>query len=88
MMDYCEKEQGLRREEEKEQTIQAGIQEAYKILREMGAALDEFASIVNGTKPEDRTKRDASSLWDEAGMLPALAFENLQKIMEIKNSIY
>lgn len=53
----------------------------------MNCALQEFASIVNGTKPEEKTARDASSLWDESRLVVALAYENLQKLLEIKGSI-
>lgn len=88
-MDYCARESTLNDRDEvvRDQTIKASIQETYKILRETNSALKEFASIVNGDKPEDKTPRDASSLWDEARLLVALAYENLQKLNEIKMSI-
>lgn len=88
-MDYCAREPMLNDREEvvRDQTIKASIQETYKILRETNSSLKEFASIVNGDKPEDKTQRDASSLWDEARLLVALAYENLQKLNEIKMSI-
>lgn len=91
-MDYCAREStstiGAGEELPRDASIKMNIQEAYKILREMGAALDEFATIVNGSKMENKTPRDACSLWDEASMLTALAYENMHKILEIKNSIY
>ena len=88
-MDYCVRELPVNDREEvvRDQTIKASIQETYKILRETNSSLKEFASIVNGDKPEDKTPRDASSLWDEARLLVALAYENLQKLNEIKMSI-
>ena len=89
MMDYCARESTINEREEvgKDQTIKMSIQETYKILRDMNSSLHEFASIVNGDRPEDKTPRDASSLWDEARLLVALAYENLQKLNEIKGSI-
>lgn len=85
-MDYCAREKTMD-EVVREQTIQMSINETNKILREMNCLLQEFASIINGSKQEDKTPRDASSLWEEARMLPALAYENLQKLIEIKGSI-
>lgn len=92
-MDYCARESTINtcQGEEavaRDASIKMNIQETRKILMEMGCVLDEFAAIVNGQKREDKTPRDACSLWDEASMLTALAYENLQKILEIKNSIY
>ena len=89
-MDYCAMESTLidnRGEVGRDQTIQMSIQETYKILREMNDKLEEFGSIVNGSKHEDKAPRDASCLWDEARLLVALAYENLQKLNEIKKSI-
>ena len=88
MLDYTVTESTLNRDDVvREQSIKMSIQETYKILREMNCSLMEFASIVNGTKPEDKTPRDATSLWDESRLLVALAYENLQKLNEIKGSI-
>ena len=90
MMDYCVKESTLNRDDEvvRDQTIKENIQETRKTLLEMQSMLFEFASIVNGVqKNEDKIQRDASSLWDEARLLTALAYENLQKLNEIKMSI-
>ena len=89
-MDYCARESTMNicREEVNEQTIQADIHETYRILRETKCTLDEFAAIVNGSKMEDKVPVDASSLWEEARMLTVLAYDNLQKLTEIKESIY
>lgn len=89
MMDYCARESTLNSTDEvmREQTIKMSIQEAYKILRDMGSSLDELSQIVNGGRADDKTQRDASSLWEEARMLVGLAYENLQKLNEIKGSI-
>ena len=90
MMDYCVRESTINRDEEvtREQTIKSSIQETRKILLEMHSVLGEFASIVNGDqKTDDKTQRDASSLWEESRLLTALAYENLQKLIEIKMSI-
>ena len=90
MMDYCVRESTLNDREEvvRDQTIKASIQETRKILLEMHSTLIEFASIVNGDQKNDnKVQRDASSLWDEARLLTALAYENLQKLNEIRMSI-
>ena len=90
MMDYCARESTLNRDEEvaRDQTIKSSIQETRKILLEMHSVLGEFASIVNGDqKTDDKTQRDASSLWEESRLLTALAYENLQKLNEIRMSI-
>ena len=89
MMDYCVRESTVDDSVAvaREQTVGASIQETHKILREMNNILKVFASIVNGDKPEDKTERDVSSLWDESRLLVALAYENLQKLNEIKESI-
>ena len=89
MMDYCAKESTINSTDEvmREQTIKMSIQETYKILKDMNCMLQEFSAIVNGSKQEDKTPRDASSLWEEARMVTALAYENLQKLSEIKGSI-
>ena len=89
MMDYCARESTLNEMSEiaKEQSIKMSIQETHKILREMNCLLKEFASIVNGERKEDKTEREAICLWDEARLLTALAYENLQKLNEIKGSI-
>ena len=90
MMDYCAKESTLNRDDEvgRDQTIKSSIQETRKILLEMHSVLGEFASIVNGgQKTDDKIQKDASSLWEESRFLTALAYENLQKLIEIKMSI-
>ena len=91
MMDYCARESTINaypmEEVKKEQTIQASIQETHKILREMKVALDDFGAIVNGSKLEEKVPVDANSLWDEARMITALAYENLQRLLEIRGSI-
>lgn len=88
-MDYCAKESTINNCDEvmRDQTIKMSIQETKKILQDMSSSLGEFASIVNGSKLEDKAQRDANCLWDEARMIVALAYENLQKLNEIKMSI-
>ena len=91
MMDYCARESTLNRDDEvtRDQTIKSSIQETRKILLEMHSVLIAFASIVNGDQKhnEEKIQRDASSLWEESMLLAALAYENLQKLNEIKMSI-
>ena len=91
-MDYSAREltmnKSMGEEFPKDASIKMNIQEAYKILLEMKCVIDEFAAVVNGQKKEDKTSRDACSLWDEASMLTGLAYENLQNFLAIKNSIY
>lgn len=90
MMDYCARESTLNRDEEvtRDQTIKSSIQETRKVLLEMYSVLGELVSIVNGDKKtDDKIQRDASSLWEESRLLSALAYENLQKLIEIKMSI-
>ena len=90
MMDYCARESTLNMDEEvaRDQTIKASIQETRKILLEMHSVLIDFASIVNGDqKTDDKIQRDAKSLWEESRLLTALAYENLQKLNEIRMSI-
>ena len=89
-MDYCARESTLNMDEEvtRDQTIKASIQETRKILLEMHSVLVDFASIVNGDqKTDDKIQRDAKSLWEESRLLTALAYENLQKLNEIRMSI-
>lgn len=91
-MDYCAsvRESTLNRDDEvtRDQSIKSSIQETRKILLEMHSMLTDFASIVNGDqKNDDKIQRDASSLWEESRLLTALAYENLQKLNEIKMSI-
>ena len=74
-------------EEVRDPTIKMSIQETFKILNDINAILRDFAQIVNGEKNEDKVRCDASSLWDEARMMVALAYDNLQKLNEIKRSI-
>ena len=89
MNDYCARESTLNETSEvaREQSIKMSIQETHKILREMNCLLQEFSSVVNGSRQEDKTEKDASCLWDEARLLTALAYENLHKLSEIKGSI-
>ena len=89
-MDYCARESTLNVDEEvaRDQTIRASIQETRKILLEMHSVLVDFAVIVNGDqKNDDKIQRDAKSLWEESRLLTALAYENLQKLNEIRMSI-
>lgn len=76
-------------DEIKNTTIRNDIQETNKILREMECALDEFAQVINGSRNADKKTPpvDASSLWDEARMMTAQSYENLQKLLEIRNAI-
>lgn len=91
MMDYCVKESTLNTatcdEAIREQTIKMSIQETYKILGDMNATLQEFAQIVNGKANGDNVQKNAGSLWEESRLMVALAYENLQKMNEIKRSI-
>ena len=90
-MDYCAKESTLNSipcdEAIREQTIKMSIQETYKILGDMNATLQEFAKIVNGKENGDNVPKNAGSLWEESRLMVALAYENLQKLNEIKRSI-
>lgn len=88
-MDYCAKESTLQPAGDivKEQTIKASIQEAYSILRETNCLLMDLAQVINGDKKEDRVPREATGLWDETRLIVALAYENLQRLAEIKGSI-
>ena len=74
-------------EEVRNASIKMDIQEAYKILMEMDAMLSEFESIVCGHDPHDEKRKDACCLCDEARMVTGLAYENLQKILRIKNCV-
>ena len=89
MLDYCARESTLNDigEVAREQSIKMNIQETHKILCEMNCLLKEFSSVVNGSKQEDKTEKDASCLCEEAMILTALAYENLHKLSEIKGSI-
>lgn len=91
MMDYCAKESTLNPvpcdEVIREQTIKMSIQETYKILGDMNATLQEFAQIVSGKADGDNVQKNVGSLWEESRLMVALAYENLQKLIEIKRSI-
>ena len=88
-MDYCARESTLNPcEEVREVSIKMNIQETFKILCEMNAALDEFNQIISGRTTEQKgPARDASSLWEESKMVASLAYENLHKLIEIKGKI-
>lgn len=87
-MDYCAREGTLNPcEEIREQTIKMSVQETYKILSDMNATLQDFAQIVNGKANENNVQKSAGSLWEESRLMVALAYENLQKLNEIKRSI-
>ena len=88
-MDYCARESTLNTacEDVREPTIKTSIQETYNILTEMNDKLNEFSQIVNGKPHEEKGQKPVSSLWDEARMLVALAYNNLQILDEIKKSI-
>ena len=88
-MDYCAMESTLNPvcDEVRDPTIKMSIQETYNILTEMNEKLNEFAQIVNGKPHEEKGQKPVSSLWDEAMMLVALAYNNLQILDEIKKSI-
>ena len=89
MMDYCARESTVNTCEEaiRNQTVKMSIQETFNILCEMNALLQDFSQIINGQTHEDKIKKDASCLWEEARQMTALAYENLQKLNEIKGSI-
>ena len=87
-MDYCSKESTLNPcEEIREQTIQSSIQETFKILSDMNTMLQDFAQIVSGKTNEEKVQKNAGSLWEESRLMVGLAYENLQKLREIKGSI-
>ena len=88
-MDYCARESTLNscEDEIKNSTIKHDIQETFKILCETNAILQDFAQIINGQSHEEKVKKDANCLWEEARLMTALAYENLQKLLEIKGSI-
>ena len=87
-MDYCARETTFQPEcEVKDATIKMNIQETTKILREMYCILNDFASIINGKVSDENNKKDANCLWEEARMMPALAYECLKKLNEIKGDI-
>ena len=88
-MDYCARESTLNTcdEEIRNSTIMADIQETFKILCETKSVLQDFSTIINGNTPDNNAKKDANCLWEEARMMTALAYENLQKLLEIKGSI-
>ena len=75
-------------EEDKcEQTIGSYIGETFKVMQEMKCVLDDFASIVNGSKNDDKTPAEANCLRDEARRVLAQADENLQRLLDIKGSV-
>lgn len=74
-------------EEVKNPTIGMDIRETYHILCEMNNLLNEFAMLINGKAREDKVRKDAGSMWEEARMLTALAYENMEQLKEIKGSI-
>lgn len=88
-MDYCAKESTLNLcEEVREVSIKMNIQETFKILCEMNAALDELNQIISGRTTEPKgPARDASSLLEESKMVASLAYENLHKLIELKGKI-
>lgn len=89
MNDYCARESTLNscEDEIRNSTIKNDIQETFEILCETKSVLQEFATIINGNTHDDNAKKDANCLWEEARMMTALAYENLQKLLEIKGSI-
>ena len=88
-MDYCVRESTLNTvcEEVRDPTIKMSLQETHNILTEMNEKLNEFSQIVNGKPHEEKEQKPVASLWDEARMLVALAYNNLQILNEIKKSI-
>ena len=88
-MDYCARESTLNPVcgEDRDPTIKMSIQETYNILTEMNEKLNEFSQIVNGKPHEEKGQEPVASLWGEARMLVALAYNNLQILNEIKKSI-
>lgn len=88
-MDYSARESTLNDcvEEVKNQTIGMDIRETYHILCEMNNLLNEFAMLINGKAREDKVRKDAGSMWEEARMLTVLAYENMEQLKEIKGSI-
>ena len=88
-MDYCARESTLEPcyDEVKETTIQMSIRETFKILSDMDAMLQDFAQIINGETHEAKKQLNAGSMWEEARLMTALAYENLQTLKEIKKSV-
>ena len=88
-MDYCARESTLNpcEDEIRNSTIKNDIQEIFKILCEINSVLQDFAQIINGNTHEEKQKKDANCLWEEARLMTALAYGNLQKLLEIKGSI-
>ena len=88
-MDYCARESTLEPccDGVKETTILMSIRETFKILGEMDAMLQDFAQIINGETHEEKKQLNAGSMWEEARLMTALAYENLQTLKEIKKSI-
>lgn len=70
-----------------EQTIGSYISETFKVMQEMKCVLDDFASVVNGSKNDDETLAEANCLRDEAKRVLAQADENLKRLLDIKGSI-
>jgi len=89
MNDYCVREAPVVscENESRNQTIQEYIHETIQILCETKAVLQEFTAVIKGSAHDDNPKKEANCLLEEARMMPALAHENLQKLLEIKDSI-
>ena len=95
MNDYCAKESTIdagsplfiKEDDIKSSTIKMDVQETFKILCEMNIALQEFAQIINGHKQEETIKKDAACLSEETHMMTALAYDNLKRLLEIRNSV-
>ena len=95
MNDYCAKESTLdagsplfiKEDDIRSSTIKMDVQETFKILCEMNIALQEFAQIINGQQQEEKIKKDASCLSEETQMMTALAYENLKRLLEIRDSV-
>lgn len=89
MMDYCTRESTLNTCEGEVRTssIKMDIQETYKILTEMDAVLNELGMIIKGPFNADKKQKDVNCLCEEARLVTALAYDCLNKLLEIKNSI-
>lgn len=75
-------------EEIKNATIKSDIQETSRLLYEMHSILQDFAKIVSGaSSSEEKVQKDANCLWEEARVMTGLAYDNLHKLIAIKESI-
>ena len=93
-MNYCAKESTLNRYEDREEvkdiTIKANIQETGNILFEMESVLEDFAQIILGAQVEEKAPqpiKSVSCLSEESRFMVGLAYSNLSKLKDIKEAI-